>query len=476
MPLTSVRTRFAPSPTGFMHLGNVRAALICYFFAKQKKGTFYLRIEDTDMVRNIHEGTSYIFNDLTWMSITYDEGPVIGGPYGPYFQSQRTSIYQEYLQKLLDNKQIYRCFCTIEELEKKRTRQIALKQPPRYDRTCLHLTQAEIEEKLAAKTPYIWRFALPDTTITVTDMARGTLTYELHNFSDFPLTRQDGSFTFLFSNVVDDILMKTSHIFRGEEHSSNTGVQAALYQAFNQPIPIFWHLPVICNHEGKKLSKRDFGFSLNDLKKEGYLPEAIANYLLIIGSSHEQEIMSLEEFITNIPFEKIISTGHIQYDVAKLQWVNHQWIKRLSLTNIAQRVKPFLLQQYPQALSLTDDQIMMLVKPFAQELTTLQQISDAMAFYFSYQFDVLKAQEYGFEKYHTTIDTIMLTIKPTTTPPELVAAIAHQYKQDGHQAKEFYHCLRVVLTGLPLGPSISDIITILGTQETKKRLQQSGTN
>src|SRR3972149_8803029 len=214
-----VRVRFAPSPTGLMHLGNIRSALLNFLFARQKNGIFILRIEDTDSQRNFDPGGKQIFSDLKWLNIDYDEGPEKDGSYGPYFQSQRTNIYQEKLEELHKKNYVYRCFCTVEELEKKRKRQIALKQPPRYDRTCLALSEKEINENIGSKKSYIWRMKINQSeNISVDDMARGIIKFDLQNFSDFALTRTDGSFTFIFANCIDDILMRITHVFRGEDH------------------------------------------------------------------------------------------------------------------------------------------------------------------------------------------------------------------------------------------------------------------
>ena len=254
--------------------------------------------------------------------------------------------------------------------------------PPRYDRHCLKLSADAVEKLLAEQTPYIWRFALPDAEVTVTDLARGSLHYHLKNFSDFPLTRQDGSFTFVFANFVDDLMMKITHIFRGEEHISSTALQAALYQAFDTTIPVFWHLPIICNAEGKKLSKRDFGFSLHDLKAEGYLPQAIINYLAILGGSFEHEIMPLTELAHAIDFEKNASAGYIRYDVEKLRWMNHKWMTLLPIEQIAQECRPFLEKAYAAAAHITDLQLAELIKPIRDEMITLADSVTTLAFYF----------------------------------------------------------------------------------------------
>ena len=204
--MQKVRVRFAPSPTGMMHLGNVRAALINFLFAHQKSGTFVLRIEDTDAQRMFDPEAQKIIEDLHWLGLSYNEGPHVGGPYAPYYQSARTNLYQEQLAIFEAKKLIYRCFCTEQELEKTRLRQQALKLPPRYDRTCMALTPAEIEHSLAEQTPYIWRFKCDhNLSLTITDFAYGNITFDMSNFSDFAITRQDGSFTFIFANFVDDL-------------------------------------------------------------------------------------------------------------------------------------------------------------------------------------------------------------------------------------------------------------------------------
>lgn len=320
--INPVRVRFAPSPTGLMHLGNVRSALMNFLFARQKKGSFILRLEDTDTQRNFDPNGKQIMADLAWLGLFYDEGPDIGGPCGPYMQSERAAIYGEYLRQLEVKNKVYKCFCTSEELEKKRQRQIALKTPPRYDRSCARLNAQESEE-LSKTKPFIWRFNLEDETekhIEITDLARGTVKYDLKHFSDFPLTRQDGSFTFIFANFVDDVTMLITHIFRGEDHLTNTALQALLYRTFEVKLPLFWHLPIICNSTGKKLSKRDFGFSLGDLHKGGFLPEALNNYLTIIGGGvFKQEVMDMNQLIDAFNFEEINSTGAVKYDLEKLR-------------------------------------------------------------------------------------------------------------------------------------------------------------
>ncbi len=471
----SVRVRFAPSPTGFMHLGNVRAALVNYLYAHQKNGVFILRIEDTDQARNVDPEGRQIIADLAWLNLPYQEGPIVGGPYAPYYQSERSSLYQEHLEKLKKINLVYRCFCTPEELEKRRQRQLALKMPPRYDRKCLQLSQQEIDKNLAEHKPFIWRFKLPDTIVQVTDLARGTITYDLKHFSDFPLTRADGSFTFIFANFVDDLTMKITHIFRGEDHLSNTGVQAALYGAFTAPIPVFWHLPIMSNAEGKKLSKRDFGFSLNDLRNAGFLPEAIDNYLAIIGGgTFTNEIMSLEELAKSLDFSKTTATGFVRYDTEKLKWVNHKWLGKLSLEDLAQRAKPFIVEKYPEAKKLSTQELAKLLEPIRNDLVTLADAAPQLSFYFTTQEPNQELLvQHNIAQYKNLLTQILSEYTKETFNPELfLQKITQSAKEQKIPAKDIFALLRIALTGTAHGPSIKDLITILGTQESFVRLQK----
>ncbi len=473
MKSSSVRTRFAPAPTGLMHLGNVRTALMNYLFARQHDGTLILRIEDTDQQRNFDPGAQQIMHDLAWLGLVYDEGPGKGGPHEPYFQSERTPIYQEKLVELIKKGSVYRCFCTAEELERKRQRQIALKHPPRYDRTCLTLPTAEVESKIQTKTPFIWRIKLPDQgAIEIHDIARGIIHFDLKNFSDAPLTRQDGSFTFLFANFVDDLVMRVTHIFRGEDHLTNTAVQAMMYAAFNTPLPFYWHMPILCNIQGKKLSKRDFGFSLNDLRLAGYLPEAICNYLGIIGSSFVTEIMSLEDLIKATDFNQISTAGQIKYDVEKLTWVNHKWIELLPAQKLAEYCTPFLVQAYPQAASLDDSTLAQLIQSIKSDLTTLASCPQALGFYFelpTVPAATLDALITPAQRTH--IATLVRKHMPQlNNPEEFMRGLKTEAKTSGIELKDLFHFLRLALMGQPNGPAIHDLMAMLGNNETEKRL------
>jgi glutamyl-tRNA synthetase len=471
-----VRVRFAPSPTGYMHLGNVRAALLNFLFARQKKGSFILRIEDTDAQRNMDIGAKGLMHDLAWLNLAYDEGPEVGGPYEPYFQSMRSSLYQEKLALLEKKGSIYRCFCTPEELEKDRIRQKALKMPPRYNRICFKLSAEEIKKKLDEKISFIWRLkTMQDRIISINDLAHGPIKFNLKEVSDLPLTRKDGSFTFIFANGVDDITMKISHIIRGEDHLTNTAGQVVLYEAFGATLPLFWHLPIICNNEGKKLSKRDFGFSLNDLRAAGFLPEAINNYLAIIGGSFEQEILSLDELSTVFNFEAIHSTSQIKYDIEKLKWINHKWIDRLPIETLKNYCMPFLTAAYPQIVDIPEKTIATLINGIKTDLVTLHDAPKALSFYFdeptvtSTQLnDFVGAQKAGiirnlFTEHSTHIQQ----------PETFLEKLKSGAKMQGIETKELFGSLRLVLTGSTQGLGIKELFELLGTQRVEKRIKKS---
>ncbi len=471
MNTNTIRVRFAPSPTGLMHLGNVRTALMNYLFAQQKKGTFIIRIEDTDLQRNVDPEATKIIADLHWLGLDYQEGPLKGGPHAPYFQSQRTAIYEKYLQKLREKDTIYRCFCTPEELEKKRERQAALKLPPRYDRTCLKRSAPETQKLLDAKTPFIWRLQLDQTqSITIHDLAHGTITFEFKNFSDFPLTRADGTVTFIFANFVDDMVMGITHVIRGEDHLTNTANQAALYEIFGVPLPTFWHLPILCNAEGKKLSKRDFGFSLTDLINAGYLPEAIDNYLAIIGGgTFEQEIMSLPELAQKLNFEHIHSTGHVRYDVEKLRWLNHKWIARLSPEDLLARCLPSLEAAYPHTAQMNKKNLMALIQAVKTDLHTLADSAAALQFIF-----VAPAVDTSkLTPEHKRIAAIIKNhLESISHPEQFVNTIKAEAKKENLPLGALFWLLRMALLGKENGPAIHELIQMLGAPESRARIEK----
>lgn len=471
---SSIRVRFAPSPTGIMHLGNVRTALLNYLFAQQKQGNNILRIEDTDPDRNFDPNAIRLQNDLAWLGFTYNEGPQ-GGPHAPYFQSQRSALYQKQLEILQEKKAIYRCFCSAQELEHKRERALALHIAPRYDRTCLSLSQAAIEENLTQGIPFIWRFKIPNNQIVeVNDLAQGVIKFDLNHFSDFPVSRSDGSFTFLFANCIDDMLMEITHVLRGEDHLSNTANQILLFTTFGKNPPLFWHLPILCNVDGKKLSKRDFGFALADLRNEGFLPESIINYLAILGGSFVQEIMDVPTLIKTLNFDAIKPTRNIKYDVEKLRWVNHQWMQRYDLEKLFQLVKPIMFKAYPHLQEHEQASLLALLQTVRSELVTLYDIVPALHFYCvepNVTHDTIA--EHIPTELHQGFFAMLKKHLPLLSNHETFLATTKKDAQElGVSPKLFFGIMRIIISGSAKGPALKDIITLLGQERVTQRIMK----
>jgi len=472
--LRPIRVRFAPSPTGYLHLGNVRSALINFLFARQKKGSFILRIEDTDVARSTDEAGLAIFEDMKWLRLYYDEGPDCGGGYAPYLQSDRTALYQKHLQDLIEMGHAYRCFCSEKDLERMRQEQRAVGRPPRYDRRCLRISGEELEEKIAQKVSFLWRFRLNhEQEVEIRDMARGRVHFNLKHFSDFALTRADGSFTFTFTNFVDDWLMEISHVIRGDDHLTNSAMQAALFHALAIELPTFWHLPMLCDVQGKKLSKREAGFSVNDLRDQGYLPEAICNYLAVVGGTFEKELQSLDELVTHFDFKNIHATGSIHYDKDKLRWFNHKWIERISLTDLVQRARPFIQAKFPACERMKNEELESLLKIVKTDLKTLADASDVLRFYF--ERPALKHNIIT-KKYETRAKDIFSCIleshAASNDKESFLQHLKINSKNTGLKFGQVFSAVRYLLTGNFQGLAILELLTILSWPEVTQRLHK----
>lgn len=473
---SSIRVRFAPSPTGSIHIGNVRAALFNYLFARQKKGKFIIRIEDTDQVRNVYEAEIALMRDLRWLGLDHDEGPDKEGPHAPYFQSQRTSLYQEKLNELINDNKVYRCFCTLDELERKRAYQLAQKLPPRYDRTCLDLSDDMVKANLVAKKPFIWRLKLNDAElIEIVDLARGAIKFDLSGFSDVALTRPDGSFTFMFTNCVDDWLMEITHVIRGEDHLTNTAMQAAIYDAFAVKTPAFLHLPLLIAADGRKLSKRDFGGSLNDLRSNGFLPQAICNYLALIGASLGNEIQSLAELIASYDFEHFHATGAIKFDEEKLRWVNHKWLQRLDGEHLLPYVKPFLIRDIPDCTNVNDETLIFLIDKVKSDLTLCSDFGPALSFFFKAPTVSVELmhEEFGKEIVSAVLALIDTHLSKIDTPELFLESLKHEASHRSIKPRALWGIIRYILAGKFNGIAIHELLTMISTKEALQRLHSA---
>ena len=343
-----IRTRFAPSPTGYMHVGNLRTALYAYLIAKHEDGDFILRIEDTDQERLVEGAVDIIYNTLKVTGLQHDEGPDIGGPVGPYIQSERKDIYLEYAKKLVEKGEAYYCFCSKDRLDMLKENAEALKRPFKYDKHCAHLSKEEIEENLAKGVPYVIRQNNPTAgTTTFTDVIYGKISVDNSELEDMILIKSDGLPTYNFANVVDDHLMGITHVVRGNEYLSSSPKYNRLYEAFGWEVPVYVHCPPIMKDQHNKLSKRNGDASFGDLLEKGYLKEAVLNYIALLGwnDGSNEEIFSLDELIQKFDYRDISKSPAI-FDNAKLKWMNGEYIRKLSLDEFHE----LAMEQYKKVL------------------------------------------------------------------------------------------------------------------------------
>lgn len=344
--MKEVRTRFAPSPTGYMHVGNLRTALYEYLVAKSQNGKFLLRIEDTDQERYVEGATDVIYDTLKEVGLNWDEGPDIGGPVGPYIQSERMGMYLDYAKQLVESGHAYYCFCDKERLEQVRLLQKASGAAPKYDGHCRNLSKEEVEEKLAAGVPYVIRQKVPQSgTTTFHDEVFGDITVENETLDDQILIKGDGMPTYNFANVIDDHTMGITHVVRGNEYLSSTPKYNLLYEAFGWEIPVYIHVSPVMKTATEKLSKRNGDASYQDLRAKGYLKDAIVNYIALLGWSPkgEQEIFTLEELKKEFDISGISKSPAI-FDTEKLNYINGEYIRKLSLEEFTEVATPWIRQ------------------------------------------------------------------------------------------------------------------------------------
>ena len=325
----SVRTRYAPSPTGFLHVGGLRTALYNYLYARQQGGKFLLRIEDTDQTRKVEGAVENLIDVFDWLNIHFDEGPHVGGPVAPYIQSERLATYRAHLQKLADAGHAYPCFCTTERLDEMRKQQAQRGQVPMYDRRCRHLSKDEVTQRIAAGEPHVWRMAVPDNqTVKISDLIRGDVNFETSTIDDQVLLKSDGYPTYHLANVVDDHLMQISHVIRGEEWLPSTPKHVLLYLFFGWTPPAFAHLPLLLNSDRSKMSKRSGDVAVEEYRKKGFLPEALTNFVALLGwhPRDDREMFSLDELVREFSLERVNKAGAV-FDLAKLRWMNAEYIK-----------------------------------------------------------------------------------------------------------------------------------------------------
>jgi len=479
---SEIRVRFAPSPTGSLHIGGARTALFNWLFARHHGGKFILRIDDTDPDRCREEFYWQILGALKWLGLDWDEGPEKGGPFGPYFQSQRQGLYKEAAEKLLEEGKAYYCFCTPEELEEKRKEALASGRPPMYDGRCRDLTPQEQERlKREGRQPVI-RLRVPQEGVTVVeDIIRGEVVFENSTLDDFVLVKSNGMATYNFATVVDDHLMKISHIIRAEEHLSNTPKQILIYRALGYEVPAFAHVPMILAPDRSKLSKRHGATSVDEYRQAGYLPEAIVNYLALLGWSPpgEEEILTLEDMIRQFSLERVGKAPAI-YDIQKLTWMNGHYLRTGDLDRITSLAIPFLQERGLVPNPLPPEQypyVKAVVGAVRDRVKTLREVAEAAVYFFREDFHY---EEKGVKKYFNreAADLLEEAQKILEQLPQFDAqAIEGAFRQlaeeKGISTGKLFHPTRLAVTGRTVGPGLFDILEILGKERVISRMSRA---
>ena len=479
---SSIRVRYAPSPTGHLHIGNARTALFNYLFARSQGGSFIIRIEDTDQKRNIAGGEESQLKYLKWLGMDWDESIDVPGAYGPYRQSERTHIYEEYYRDLIKRDMAYKCYCTEEELEQERAEQMERNETPAYSGKCRHLTE-EDHARLEAegRKPSI-RFAVPKGKVyTFNDMVKGEVSFESDGIGDHVIVKKDGTPTYNFAVTVDDYLMKISHVLRGDDHISNTPKQIMIYDALGWEKPIFGHMTLIVNESRKKLSKRDESIIqfIEQYEELGYLPEALFNFIALLGwaPGGEEEIFTKEQFI-EIFDEKRLSKSPALFDTQKLTWMNNQYIKQLDVERLTKLALPHLMKAGKVSEPITEEK-----QQWIHQLMALYQ--DKM----SYGAEIVELSEVIF-KDSIELDEEGKAVLEEEQVPEVLAAFIEELdaletfeaegikaamknvqKKTGHKGKKLFMPIRVATTGQTHGPDLPQVIALIGEEKIKTRIQ-----
>ncbi|HOK55807.1 MAG TPA: glutamate--tRNA ligase [bacterium] len=474
-----VRVRFAPSPTGFLHIGNARTALFNYLFARKNKGKFVLRIEDTDIERSRKEYEEAIIEDLKWLGLEWDEGPDVGGEYGPYRQSERIYIYREFAEKLLKEGFVYKCFCTKEELEEMRKQAQEKGLPPGYDGRCRNLTKEKISQYEREGRQYVLRLKVPEEKIEINDLIRGRVVFEGEHLTDFVIMKSDGTPTFNFAVVIDDYLMRITHVIRGEDHLPNTPKHVLIFKAIKAEIPQFAHMSMTLGPDRTRLSKRHGATSVRAYKEEGYLPEAFFNYISLLGwgTTESKEIFTKEELINEFSIERCHKASAV-FDPEKLLWMNSLYIRNSSIDRIYQLSLPFLKEKgllYDNVEREKEEYIKKAISLEQEKIKKLKEVPYLIEFF-------LKDPEYEKENFEKLINENTKKILSEIADvfekmddfkrEEIERKVRDYCSEKGLKTSFVFHPLRFVVSGRTKGPDLFGMIELLGKEKVIERIKK----
>lgn len=478
----SVRVRFAPSPTGYLHVGGARTALFNWLFARHFGGTFVLRIEDTDRERSTEESVQAILEGLTWLGLDWDEGPGVGGPHGPYFQTQRLESYHAYAEKLVKLGRAYKCYCTPEELEERRKEALAHGQAPKYDRACCRLTEEERRQREAQGRRPVIRFrALDEGETVLDDLIRGRIVFDNSTLDDFVIIKSDGMPTYNFAAVIDDAAMEMTHIIRGDDHISNTPRQIQVYEALGLPLPKFAHVPMILGADKTRLSKRHGATAVGQYREAGYLPETMVNYLALLGWSLNatETVFSREELIKHFTLERC-SKNPAVFDPKKLEWLNGVYIRQATPERLEGLLMPALvaeglLSEAEAADPARREYVRKVIVLQQTRLRLLTEFVSTSAYFFR---DPEDYEEAALE--HLRRPYVPGVLRELAARLERLAVFAQPLLEEvfkGLMAElnlspgELIHPARTALTGRKVSPGIYDVVELLGRETVVRRLR-----
>jgi len=474
-----IRVRFAPSPTGLPHVGNIRTALFNWLFARHHGGSFIVRIEDTDVTRKVRGAVKAILDSLRWLGLDWDEGPEVGGEYGPYIQSERLGLYKEAAERLIAQGDAYLCYCSPERLEAMRAEQVRRKQPPGYDRCCRDLTPKERAKKEAEGITPVVRFKTPlEGQTRFNDLIYGEVVFEHSTIDDFVLLKSDGYPTYHLANVVDDHAMEVSHVIRAEEWLSSTPRHLLLYKALGFEPPQFVHHPMILGPDRSKLSKRHGAVSILEYREEGYLPETMFNFLALIGWSLDDktELISRQELIKNFSLERIGKTGAI-FNKEKLDWMNGVYIRKMTNDDFFEAVQPYLMTDEAAGKALiADEGYVRALLPLVQERArTLAEVVELTEFFFADQLDYepnLLIGEISRESAAGALKAASQRLSQLVAfdAASLEGVLRPLAAELGLKTGQLFGLLRVAVTGRTAAPPLFQTMAVLGRERCLKRI------
>jgi glutamyl-tRNA synthetase len=476
MPPSSIRVRFAPSPTGYLHVGGLRTALYNYLFARKHGGTFLLRIEDTDRARYVEGAVDNLIDTLHWAGLDFDEGPGKDGGVGPYVQSERLGLYKQHAEELHRSGHAYYCFCTAERLDAMRKEREALKLSPKYDRHCASLTEADVAERIAAGAPHVLRMKVPDgTVVRFHDVIRQEVEFSSDGIDDQVLLKSDGYPTYHLANVVDDHLMGISHVIRGEEWLSSTPKHILLYGYFGWTPPVFAHLPLLLNPDRSKLSKRQGDVAVEDYRAKQFLKEALVNFVALLGwnPGDEREIFLLDDLVKEFSLERVGKSGAI-FNQDKLSWLNEQHLRRKSDAELLPVLQAELAASRFQGTAFAPDYLTKVIAAMRERVSFPRDFVEKGAYFFeapsSYDADMVKKRWKA--ETPAQMERLVAEFSALGEPSaaEYETALVGAAAALGVGNGALIHAVRLAVSGVSGGPGIYEILAILGKEETIRRI------